>query len=47
MKRLWLLLCALFLCAGCESTKEKWDAALRDLYGDNMKMRSDSTLPPK
>jgi uncharacterized protein YcfL len=43
MKRLCVLLCALFVLAGCasDSDKSQWDAALKDLRGDNMKMRSD------
>jgi hypothetical protein len=36
-----VLLCALLFAVGCNSTGEKsaWDAALKDLRGDNMKMR--------
>jgi hypothetical protein len=43
MKRLWVLLCALLVLAGCasDSDRKQWDEALKDLRGDNMKMRSD------
>jgi hypothetical protein len=43
MKRLCVLLCALLVITGCasESDKSQWDAAWKDLRGDNMKMRSD------
>jgi hypothetical protein len=43
MRRLCLLALALFLGLGCatDSDKAQWDAALKDLRGDNMKMRSD------
>jgi hypothetical protein len=43
MKRLGVLLCALFLGIGCASdgNKGEWDEFWKDLRGDNMKMRND------
>jgi hypothetical protein len=43
MKRLCVLLCALLFGLGCasERSKREWDEFLKDLRGDNMKMRSD------
>jgi hypothetical protein len=43
MKRLCVLLCALFLVSGCASDGDKgaWDEFWKDLRGDNMKMRTD------
>ena len=43
MKRTWVLLCALLLCGGCmsEGDKAQWNEALRDLRGDNQRMRND------
>jgi hypothetical protein len=42
MRRLCILLCALFFFAGCASDGEKgsWDEFWKDLRGDNMKMRN-------
>ncbi len=40
MKRLFILACALFLCAGCAASGE-WDEFWKDMRGDNMKMRGD------
>ncbi len=43
MRRLCVLACALVLGLGCTAgDKAQWDEALRDLRGDNMKMRSDT-----
>jgi hypothetical protein len=41
MKRLCVLVFALFLCAGCASDRDKgqWDEFWKDMRGDNMKMR--------
>jgi hypothetical protein len=43
MKRLCVLLCALFLVAGCASDGDKgaWDEFWKDLRGDNMEMKND------
>jgi hypothetical protein len=41
MRRLCVLVCALFLAAGCAAPGEKsqWDDFWKDLRGDNMQMR--------
>jgi hypothetical protein len=43
MKRLCVLLCALFFIAGCaaDGDRDQWAEFWRDVRGDNMKMRSD------
>ena len=45
MKRLWWLLGALILCAGCASDGKKsdWDDFWKDLRGDNMEMKGFSS----
>jgi hypothetical protein len=42
MKRLCVLVCALLFGVGCasDSDRAKWDEALKDLRGDNMRMHS-------
>lgn len=47
MKRLCVLLCALvFFVLGCAADDEKgqWDDFMKELRGDNMKMRNDFTM---
>jgi hypothetical protein len=46
MKRLCLLLCAVFLCLGCASDADKaqWEEVWKDMRGDNMKMRNNFTV---
>jgi hypothetical protein len=40
MKQLCLLVCALFLSAGCAAEdKAQWDAVWKDARGENMQMR--------
>jgi hypothetical protein len=41
MKRLCVLLCAVFLGLGCSSDADKaqWEEVWKDLRGDNMKMK--------
>jgi hypothetical protein len=41
MKRLCVLLCAMFMCAGCASPggQEQWDDFWKDVKGDNMVMK--------
>lgn len=39
MQRLGLLVLIALFCVGCAAGQ--WDEALKDLRGDNMKMRSD------
>jgi hypothetical protein len=43
MRRICLFALAMCLALGCasQSDKAQWDAAWKDLRGDNMKMRSD------
>lgn len=43
MKRLCVLLCALLLTPGCASDGHQWDEFWKDLRGDNMQMRGDSS----
>jgi hypothetical protein len=45
MKRLWVLLCAVWVCAGCatEGDRAQWEEVKRELRGDNMRMRNDFT----
>jgi hypothetical protein len=42
MRRFALLLCALLLVAGCfsDGDKAQWREAMKDLRGENMRMRS-------
>jgi hypothetical protein len=46
MKRLCVLLCALFLGLGCASDvdKAKWNDAWKDARGDNMQMKGFSRM---
>jgi hypothetical protein len=48
MRRLWVLVCALLVCAGCagDGDKGSWSEALKDLRGDNMEMRSGRSMMP-
>jgi len=40
MKRLCVLLCAVFFCLGCAAEDQgKWDEFWKDARGDNMQMR--------
>lgn len=47
MKRLWLFILLTALMGGCAAPGEKsvWDDFLKDLRGDNMKMRNDFSGP--
>jgi hypothetical protein len=47
MKRLCVLVCAVFFCLGCASDADRaqWDEVWKDLRGDNMKMRNDFAGP--
>lgn len=44
MKRLWVVVCAVFFCLGCaEADQARWDEVWKDARGDNMQMRGFSS----
>jgi hypothetical protein len=47
MKRLCVLVCALFAAPGCASMFEgpEWDEFHKEMRGDNMQMRGDFSAP--
>jgi hypothetical protein len=47
MNRLFFLVGAMLLCAGCASETDRvmWESAMKDLRGDNMQMK-DGVLDP-